>query len=210
MPKISVLMSVRNCAKYLPGTLDTVVAQTFADWEMLLMDGASTDDTLAIARRYAAAHPNIRIFSEPDDGPHDAMLKGLRKARGEYVLLLSAGDGYLTDRWFEMCMGVFDKDPEVSLVWGIPFDMTEEGKLVGPHFAYGNFLGDAERNTSFFKELFKRVLDPSSFSRLIKRLNPETMRAAKGMSRRGRYRKSRNGFGIGWTPAYNSPTAIRA
>lgn len=203
-------MAVLNGGEHLAETLDTIVNQTFKDWELVLMDGISTDDTLAIARRYVALHPNIRIFSEPDEGPHDALLKALREARGEYVLVSCAGDGYLTDRWFEMCMGVFEKDPEVSLVWGIPFDMAEEGKLIGPHFAYANFLGPAPGNAPFLRELFRRVLHPSSLMRLIKRLNPQTMRAAKGILKKEEHHKSRNGFGTGSILAFSFPMATHA
>jgi glycosyltransferase involved in cell wall biosynthesis len=181
MPKISILVPVRNSGKYLSGTLDTVVNQTFTDWEVVIKDGMSTDDTLAVAKRYAAAHPNIKVVSGPDEGSNDAVVRAFRESHGEYVLMLCAGDGYLTDRWLEMCIRALDEDPEISLVWGIPFDMSEEGKLLGPHFAYGNFLGKAPGNTGLLKELIKRVAHPSSLLRLVRRANLQTARSVGGM-----------------------------
>lgn len=106
------------------------------------MDGASTDKTLDIIKEFAAKHPNIIYRSEPDKGQWDALDKALALAKGEYITMLCGQDGYLNQDWFARCAEVLDARPEVSLVWGIPFNMSEDGKLLGPHYAYGSFLSD--------------------------------------------------------------------
>lgn len=72
----------------MPPTLASAKAQTFRDFEHLIIDGASTDATVALA----SAEPGVRVISEPDRGLYDAMNKGLHLARGRYILFLNAGD----------------------------------------------------------------------------------------------------------------------
>lgn len=73
--------------------LDSIVCQTFSDWEVLIMDGISTDDTLKIAQSYNDSR--IRIYSEPDKGIYDAMNKGIKKAQGEWLYFLGSDDRLL-------------------------------------------------------------------------------------------------------------------
>lgn len=87
-PLISVITITFNAAETLPATMKSVEAQDFADFEHIIVDGASTDGTLDIAR----ANPRTRILSERDNGLYDAMNKGLQLARGRYLLFLNAGD----------------------------------------------------------------------------------------------------------------------
>lgn len=88
MPLISVITVTYNAESTLPPTLRSVEAQTFGDFEYIVIDGASKDSTVALAR----ACPKAQVFSEPDRGLYDAMNKGLHHARGRYVLFLNSGD----------------------------------------------------------------------------------------------------------------------
>lgn len=72
--------------------MQSLASQSEKDFEHLIIDGASTDDTLAVARSFPGLTP--RIISEPDKGLYDAMNKGLRMATGDYVLFLNAGDAF--------------------------------------------------------------------------------------------------------------------
>ena len=88
--KISVITITYNAADVLPPTLKSVREQDCTDFEHIIIDGASSDDTILLARR--EGKEGIRIFSEPDKGLYDAMDKGLRAARGEFVLTAAAAD----------------------------------------------------------------------------------------------------------------------
>lgn len=89
-PLITVVTVTYNAARVLAPTMQSVAAQTFRDFEHLVVDGASSDGTLALAR----CNPDTRIVSERDRGLYDAMNKGLVLARGRYVLFLNAGDAF--------------------------------------------------------------------------------------------------------------------
>jgi glycosyltransferase involved in cell wall biosynthesis len=85
-------MTVRDGARFLPQALESVRAQTFADWELVLVDDGSTDDTLDIARRFAADDPRIRVFAEPARGRRSALELAHRHARGAYLGWIDADD----------------------------------------------------------------------------------------------------------------------
>ncbi len=141
-PVISILCAVRNDERFIAETLQSVAVQIYPNIELVIMDGASTDRTPEIVREYSATHANVIFRSEPDSGQWDALEKALALSTGEYVTLLCGQDGYLDPDWFAKCIETFTAHPEVSLVWGVPFNMSEDGKLVGPHYAYAGFLRD--------------------------------------------------------------------
>ena len=88
--KLSIIIPTFNSGAVLSRALDSIVSQTFPDWELLIMDGVSTDNTIEIAQSYN--DPRIRIFSEPDKGIYDAMNKGIKKANGQWLYFLGSDD----------------------------------------------------------------------------------------------------------------------
>ena len=188
-PTISILLPVLNSAKFLRETLETVVSQTFKDWELISMDGGSRDGSLEILHEYAKKYRGIRIFSGPDEGGFHAIDKAAHEACGEFIMLLCASDGYLDREWLEKCVGVMRNDPEVSLVWGIPFDMTEGGKLVGPHYVFAHFLQDKQsfKKTSVMKKIFGKIdlRRPASLLEFVRKINPANVVSMRHMLRSG-------------------------
>lgn len=90
---ITIITVTYNAATVLQRTLDSVSSQTYQDIEHLIIDGASKDDTVALAEAYQKKVPyQVVIQSEPDHGLYDAMNKGLHKATGDYLVFLNAGD----------------------------------------------------------------------------------------------------------------------
>ena len=73
-PLFSIITITYNASKELPATMRSVAEQIFTDFEHLIIDGASKDDTVGIAKKMAT--PNMTIYSEPDKGLYDAMNKG--------------------------------------------------------------------------------------------------------------------------------------
>lgn len=92
-PLISIITITYNAGQTIKTTLDSIARQTCRDFEHIIVDGASNDDTIAIARSSEEA----RIISEKDNGLYDAMNKGLVMARGRYVLFLNSGDTFHSD-----------------------------------------------------------------------------------------------------------------
>ena len=90
MPTVSIITITYNAERFLERTINSIVAQQASDFEYIVIDGASTDGTLDIMKRYER-HITDWI-SEPDQGLYDAMNKGLHRATGEYVWFMNAGD----------------------------------------------------------------------------------------------------------------------
>jgi glycosyltransferase involved in cell wall biosynthesis len=93
MPLVSIITPVYNAARWLPETLATVQSQTFADWEHILVDDCSTDESSLIAQEAAAVDPRIRLIrSLNKQGPSAARNRALEAARGRYIAFLDADD----------------------------------------------------------------------------------------------------------------------
>ena len=127
-PKISVFIACKNGGRFLRETVNSIFNQTFQDFEIVLVDGASTDNTLEILEEYKD-EPRLRWISEPDNDAIEGYYKALMMTRGEYVMIGCVSDGYLSRNWFQKCVDVLDNDCEVSLVYGLPQVMMEDGSL---------------------------------------------------------------------------------
>lgn len=124
-PKISVITASKNTGCFLRQTIESILQQSFTDYEHVVVDGVSTDKTLEILKEYK----HIRWISEPDAHADEAFYKALEMARGQYIMFCCVSDGYLDRNWFQKCAEVLDNDPDVSLVYGLPQQMTEDGTL---------------------------------------------------------------------------------
>ena len=91
-PIISIITVVYNAAATLEETIKSVLAQTYENLEYVIVDGGSTDGTLDILKRYQ--NPKITWKSEPDKGIYDAMNKGIKMAKGEWIYFLGADDTF--------------------------------------------------------------------------------------------------------------------
>jgi glycosyltransferase involved in cell wall biosynthesis len=129
-PKISVLTANFNGGRFLQETIDSVAAQTFTDFEHIVVDGASRDGSVAILDRHARRDPRLRWISEPDGSVEEGFRKAIDMARGEYVMVTFVSDGYLSRTWFQRCVDILDNDREISLVWGASALMLEAGDIV--------------------------------------------------------------------------------
>ena len=88
----SIITVVYNGELLLPGTMQSVLNQTYPHIEYIVVDGASKDSTRQIIEDFASKMPNLRWISEKDKGLYDAMNKGLRMATGDFVQFLNGGD----------------------------------------------------------------------------------------------------------------------
>jgi glycosyltransferase involved in cell wall biosynthesis len=112
-PKISIITITYNAEKHLERTLKSVILQTYTNKEYIIIDGNSTDGTLAIIKRNA--HYLDYWISEPDKGLYDAMNKGLAQATGDYVVFMNAGDTFYEDTTLEK---VFALNADADVYYG--------------------------------------------------------------------------------------------
>lgn len=91
-PLITIITVTFNAGKVIERTLSSLRHQSYQDFEHIIIDGDSKDDTLRIIK--GKGSPQTKVYSEPDKGLYDAMNKGLKKAKGKYILYLNAGDAF--------------------------------------------------------------------------------------------------------------------
>lgn len=111
--KISICTPTYNDARYLNENIQSVMRQTHANFEHIIIDGSSTDGTVDICRSYE----HIRCISESDDGMYDAINKGIKMATGEVIAYLNADDRYYENA-FELVIDYFADHPDVEFVYG--------------------------------------------------------------------------------------------
>lgn len=97
-PKLTVVSVCYNCENDVAMTMESLLGQSFQDYEYIIVDGNSKDATLQKIKSYVSRFKNIKIISETDRGIYDAMNKGVRNSTGDYVYFLNFGD-YLVDQY---------------------------------------------------------------------------------------------------------------
>ena len=131
MPKVSVVIPNYNHARFLRQRIDSVLKQTFQDFEVILLDDSSTDDSRSILSS-CAGDPRVRIeFNDANSGStFKQWNKGVRLARGEYVWIAESDD-YADPRFLERLVAVLDADPRVAFVncrsWRVDADGQADG-----------------------------------------------------------------------------------
>ncbi len=129
-PRVTVGLPTYNGEEYLEQALDSLLAQTFTDFELIISDNASTDATESIARAYAARDPRIRYVRHPRNrGSAFNHTYVIREARGEYFKWASDDDLYAPDL-LERCVEALDARPEIPLAHAWTTSIDEHGDIV--------------------------------------------------------------------------------
>lgn len=114
--KFSIVTAVRNGAAEIGRTAESVLAQTGAEVEYIVIDGNSTDGTVAALAPYRDRL--AALVSEPDTGIYNAMNKGIRRATGDVIGLLNAGDAYAPGALAKVAGALAERAPERTILWG--------------------------------------------------------------------------------------------
>jgi len=126
-PRVSIGVPVRNGERFLAEAVDSLLAQSYTDFELIISDNASADGTEAICREYAARDPRVRYYrSEQDVGLANNFNYLFIRARGEYFKWAAADDVHEPD-WIARCLAVLENDPSVVLVYGKTRFIDENG-----------------------------------------------------------------------------------
>ena len=127
-PTLSIVMASYNAAHFLEFCLQTLVNQTYRDFELIIIDGLSTDNTCEIVSKYKH-QININFVSERDDGVNDAFRKGFSAAKGDYICHLCASDGYFDPTWLERSVGLLKSDLSISAIFSSSaMEISESGR----------------------------------------------------------------------------------
>lgn len=117
--KISIITATYNSAATVKDTFDSVLRQSFRDYELIVVDGASKDNTMDVVREYEPRFEGrLRWVSEPDCGLYDAMNKGVALATGDVVGILNSDDFFTSFDVLESVVRTFQRNPDLDAVYG--------------------------------------------------------------------------------------------
>ena len=127
-PTVSVIMPTHNDVKYLTRAIDSVISQSFKDWELLVVDDGSTDDTPTVIAEYAKKDSRIRPFriEKASGSPTKPRNIGIENATGRYIAFLDSDDLWLPTK-LEHQMALFEKEDKAAIVFSYYKVISEEG-----------------------------------------------------------------------------------
>jgi glycosyltransferase involved in cell wall biosynthesis len=153
-PLISIIMAVYNVESTLRAAIDSVLAQTYKNFELVIIDGGSKDNTVEIVKSYGA---QISYFiSEKDNGVYDAMNKGIAASKGDWLFFLGGDDRFYNNK---ILFKIFQKDIEsIDLIYG-DVEFTTNAKRYGGE---RNYVTLVEKNIChqaifYHKNIFKKL-----------------------------------------------------
>lgn len=126
-PLVSIIMPVYNCEKYISEAIESVLSQSYQNWELLIVDDGSTDHSPEIIDRYAQKDVRIQSFHNKNEGVSAARNFALSKISGELVTFIDSDDVYHPDRLHRMVQ-IFEKYPNCDIVFSRHTEFTGEWK----------------------------------------------------------------------------------
>jgi glycosyltransferase involved in cell wall biosynthesis len=130
-PVISVLMPAYNSERYISAALDSVLAQTFTDFEVVIVDDGSTDGTLATLRKYADRDKRIKLITRPNTGIVGALNDAIAASQGEFLARMDSDD-ICDPRRFELQLAYMREHPDCVLLGSNVLLMDSDGARIGP------------------------------------------------------------------------------
>jgi len=113
LPRFSVVIPSYNHAAYIGEAIRSVLSQTEADLELIIVDDGSTDDSLNVISRFS--DPRLKVFTQANQGAHAAINRGMREASGMYLAILNSDDAYHPHR-LKQTSAILDTNPQVGFV----------------------------------------------------------------------------------------------
>jgi glycosyltransferase involved in cell wall biosynthesis len=128
-PKVSVVMASYNHEAFVAQSVESVLAQSFADFELVITDDGSRDGTANVLRGFADPRISLRVFPE-NRGAVDALNDAISRSCGEYVAVLNSDDYFLPDKLARQ-VAFLDGNPGIGAVFGVPTVVDESGRVLG-------------------------------------------------------------------------------
>lgn len=169
--KVSIITASYNYAKFITKTINSVIEQTYENWELIIVDDGSKDNSLEIISQYLS-NPKIKLYQHgngTNKGLKDTILLGLSKAHGEYIAFLESDDYWDKDYLLEK-VKLIDKNPEAKIISNDIELFGEESALVNKK-CYTDYCKNLllSKKLNLQKEMGKSNLCPTFSSTMIKR-----------------------------------------
>lgn len=163
----SIIIPAYNASDYLAETLDSALNQTFSDFEILVIDDGSTDNTVEVVNRYQKLDPRVKLISQENQGVSQARNTGIQAARGQYLAFLDSDDIWFPDN-LEFHLNHFQTDSKLGISFarvefinpdGSPTGQSSSLRLknISPYHLYMENLLCTPSNSVIRKEVFVEI-----------------------------------------------------
>ncbi len=151
---VSIIVPCYNQAEYLGETLNSVIKQSYPNWECIIVNDGSSDNSEQIALEYCKKDNRFKYLFQSNQGPSTARNNGIAQTSGEFILPLD-GDDIIGETYIEKCVKHFQSHPQTKLVYcKAQFLGTMQGLWNLPEYNYKDFIW---RNCIFNSAMFRRV-----------------------------------------------------
>lgn len=167
-PTISVVVPVFNAEKHLRKMLNSIKAQSFHDFEVLLVDDGSTDDSAAICEEFASSDERFCLYRKKNGGVCSARNLGIEYATGEYICFFDADD-FVDRETFSECIPRMKASGADILIFGMSFDYEKNGQIVKTNKKSCNdALFDLQELDTYYHQLYTKNYITSMCNRIVK------------------------------------------
>lgn len=159
-PLVSIIMAVKDTAPYLHDCIDSIIDQTYQNWELLAVNDHSTDETPQILEEYANKDPRIKFLNSDRPRLIPTLQVGYAQAKGELINRMDSDDKMpdyklqvLVDEWLKYGKG--------TVIAGGTKHFVDEGEVGGGFIKYEEWLNEVARTSSHYKEIYQECVIPS-------------------------------------------------
>lgn len=180
--KVSVIIPCYNSAKYLDACMESVMKQTMKDFEVILIDDGSQDDTLAVAQRIAQRDGRVRVFSQKNSGVSAARNLGLAHCSGEWITFVDSDD-LITPDALDTMLSAAEEGVDMVVCAHRTFAEDECGEIVIPDTRWMDLHGEAKRRAAALRLIEGDSVLNIMCNKLHRRalLERESLRLAEGV-----------------------------
>lgn len=164
-PVVSIIVPVYNGEKVLKRCMDSILCQTFKDWELILLDDGSKDESLSICESYAERDGRIRVISKENEGVSATRNQGICEAKGQYIQFVDCDD-YLTNTYLESMVSKMTEQKVDLVITG--YTRHRNGKIVENFPIERKIEGKEELAQNFF-DLYNRWYLNTPWNKLYRR-----------------------------------------
>lgn len=162
-PLLSVIVPIYNVENYLKKCIDSILSQTFQDYELLLIDDGSTDGSSDIAKKYAKKYEKIKYIRQDNQGLGGARNTGIKNSRGEYLSFIDSDDYIDKDMYQEMVSKMIEYHLDIVICG---YDRVyEDGRIIESHFDQipkSTIINEENKNLLF-------LIDPAAWNKIYKK-----------------------------------------
>lgn len=139
-PKVTVTMPAYNASRFIKKAIESVLGQDYDDFELLVIDDGSTDETLRIIKSFKN-HPRLRWFTQKHQGLGNTRNRLLALSRGDYISICDADDKILPDK-IKSHATILDRNPHVAVVYGDVLIMNKNGQIIKDRYVQAKDLNE--------------------------------------------------------------------